>query len=65
MSRSGGNISLVGGLLYLVVVILALIGWAMNIGTVVGTSFSPLTGEAVVRVIGILVFPVGAIMGWL
>lgn len=38
-------------------------GWVMNIVAIFTTSFTPLTGEAILRVIGIFVPPLGAIMG--
>lgn len=40
-------------------------GWVNNIITVVHSSFNPLTPELVVRFIGIPMFPVGMVMGYL
>lgn len=40
-----------------------LVGWIINIVALFSTSFSPLTAVAVLRVVGIFVPPLGAIMG--
>lgn len=48
----------------LFVAIFLIIGWIMNIFDLLGASFDPLTGEVVVRLIGIFVFPLGGILGW-
>ena len=42
----------------------AVIGWIMNIFTLYHMSFETMTGELIVRVIGIFVAPIGAIMGY-
>ena len=39
-------------------------GWARNIIAVTQSDFASIDGEIVVRVIGIPVVPIGAIMGW-
>lgn len=40
-------------------------GWIANIVKLFGSSFDPLTGEVILRVIGIFAAPLGAIMGFL
>ena len=50
--------------LFLVLVILAFWGWIQNMVMVWNGSFTPLTGEMVLRVIGIFVGPLGAILGY-
>jgi hypothetical protein len=42
----------------------AVIGWIMNIFTLYHMSFANMTGELIVRIIGIFVAPIGAIMGY-
>ena len=42
----------------------AVIGWIMNIVTVAGSSFDVITGILVLRVIGIFVAPLGAVLGY-
>lgn len=41
------------------------IGWIWNIVKLCAMSFDPLTGLLVVRAIGIFVFPVGMVVGYL
>jgi hypothetical protein len=43
----------------------AVIGWIMNIFTLYHMSFETITGELIVRIIGIFVAPVGAILGYI
>lgn len=40
-----------------------LVGWIMNIVDLVHTSFDPLTALAVLRVVGIFIPPLGAVLG--
>lgn len=40
-------------------------GWVWNIVKLVGMNLDPITGMLVVRAIGIFVFPVGMIVGYL
>ena len=40
-------------------------GWVMNIVKVFGSSFDPIAGQVVLRVVGIFVPPLGAVMGYL
>lgn len=40
-----------------------IIGWIANIVAIFGSSFEPITGELVLRIIGVFVAPLGAIMG--
>jgi hypothetical protein len=51
--------------LFLIIFALAVYGWCLNIATIWNGSFTPLTGEMVLRVIGIFVGPLGAILGYL
>lgn len=39
-------------------------GWIMNIVHLVGLDAFVLNGENIIRVIGIFIAPIGAIMGW-
>lgn len=43
----------------------AFIGWIMNIVTIFHTAGDPITGMFIVRCIGIIVGPIGAILGWI
>jgi hypothetical protein len=40
-------------------------GWVMNIITIANSSFTPLEGFLVLRVVGIFVAPLGAVLGWI
>lgn len=47
-------------------VIALFIGWVMNIVTLFGVDLSgPVSGTTVLRLIGIPVFVIGGVMGWL
>lgn len=56
---------LIIGLFFAVVVVGGGIGWVWNIVKLVGMSLDPLTGMLIVRAVGIFVFPVGMVVGWL
>ena len=43
----------------------AIVGWVMNIITIVGTPEFEFTGLLVGRVIGVFVAPLGAILGYI
>jgi hypothetical protein len=45
-------------------VVFILIGWVMNIISLFHMSFDPLTGLAVLKVVGVFMVPVGGITGW-
>ncbi len=49
----------------LAVFFIGALGWGLNIVALAGTDFSPLTGMAVLRCIGIFVAPLGAILGFI
>lgn len=51
---------------FIVVVWLAgLIGWILNIVTIAGSSFDVITSMLVLRVVGIFVGPLGAVLGYI
>jgi hypothetical protein len=43
----------------------AVIGWILNIVTLAQSSFDVLTGMLVLRVVGIFVAPLGAVLGYI
>ena len=59
------KLSLVPYLLVLTLVLGAIIGWVLNIVTIFHADFSVITGSLVLRVIGVFVAPMGAVLGWL
>lgn len=40
------------------------IGWVMNLIAVFNSNFDPITGQVVLRTIGIFLAPLGGVMGW-
>ncbi len=40
-------------------------GWIANIVKLIGSNFDPLTGMVVARVIGIFMYPLGVVLGFL
>ena len=68
MSNSKDSAVLIGSgfaiLLSVVVAGGAVIGWVRNIAAVAHSDFHNINGELVVRVVGIPMAPVGAVMGW-
>jgi hypothetical protein len=51
-------------LVWIAVVAAGLVGWVMNIVTIVHTCCEPLTGMLVVRIVGIFIAPLGAVLGY-
>lgn len=49
----------------LIIGVLVVAGWVMNIMSIWNTIDNPLTAKFILRVIGIFVAPIGAILGWL
>jgi len=47
------------------IVVAAIVGWVMNIITIAHSSFDVLTGMLILRIVGIFVGPLGAILGYL
>ena len=51
------------GLGFIALWILVIVGWVMNIVALWGASFDPLTGPVILRIVGIFVAPLGAVLG--
>lgn len=51
------------GLGFIALWILSIVGWVMNIVVLYGASFDPLTGPVILRIVGVFVAPLGAILG--
>lgn len=54
---------LLGGL-GIATVIAAILGWALNLMAVFNTVNDPVTGTFIIRCIGVIVAPIGALLGW-
>ena len=52
-------------LIVLLVILAGGFGWCWNIVKLISMSLDPITGLLIVRAIGIFVFPVGMIVGYL
>jgi hypothetical protein len=65
ISRHGGKMkdSDWGALLWLGLIILGGIGWICNIIEIAHAEM--ITGMIILRVVGIFMFPLGAVLGWL
>jgi hypothetical protein len=44
--------------------VVGVIGWIMNIIAIAGSSFDVISGMLILRVIGIFVAPLGAVLGY-
>jgi hypothetical protein len=53
------------GLFLIFMWIAGAVGWVLNIIAVVHTCCDPLTGVLAVRIAGIFVLPIGAVMGYI
>jgi len=51
--------------IFALVAVLGFGGWVANIVKLVGMDFAAITGMLIVRAIGIIVAPLGAVMGYL
>lgn len=49
--------------IYIVIGLVGLVGWIINIVDIFHSNFSNITGELVLRVVGIFIAPLGSIMG--
>ena len=58
-------VELLTSLFLLVIVVGGGIGWVWNIIKLVEMSMDPITGLLIVRAIGIFVFPVGMVVGYI
>lgn len=47
------------------VIIFALLGWVFNIIALASMNFDKITGEHIIRIVGIFMAPIGSVAGWL
>jgi hypothetical protein len=52
------------GFAYIALTAAAAIGWVMNIIAIIGSDFANINGLLVARVIGVIVAPLGAVLGY-
>jgi hypothetical protein len=60
-----GEIELVALFFYLIIVVAAILGWILNIIKLVDSDFAHLTGMIVMRCIGVVMAPLGVVLGYL
>ena len=53
----------IGGVIMIGIWIAAIIGWIINIVTLAHTVDAPITGMFILRCVGIIVAPLGAVLG--
>ena len=51
-------------IVWLLLVATGFVGWVLNLVALFNSSFTPITGHVVLRVIGVFVAPVGSILGF-
>jgi hypothetical protein len=49
---------------WILIMLIACVGWILNIVSIFNSSFDSLTGILVLRVIGVFLAPIGAILGF-
>lgn len=49
---------------YLAIVLVACYGWINNIVIIFHSDFSHITGQLVIRIIGVFIAPIGCVMGF-
>jgi hypothetical protein len=52
-------------IVFVLIALFGAIGWVWNIFKLVGMNLDPITGMLIVRAIGIFVFPVGMVVGYI
>ena len=60
----GKKLGLATLLAYVGVVVLGIIGWIMNIAAIVPLLDGDFTPWLIARIVGVVFFPLGAVLGW-
>ena len=63
MNKQKGNAA-IGYLIGFGIVAAGLVGWIMNIVSIAHANFSDINGMLILRVVGIFVAPLGAVLGY-
>lgn len=58
------DIGLPAALTILALTIAGVIGWVMNIMAIAASDFSHITGLLILRIVGIFIGPLGAVLGY-
>jgi hypothetical protein len=54
-----------GLLMYLAFIVVIIGGWVMNLVEIVNYDFASITGMIILRIAGIFIAPLGAVLGWI
>ena len=54
-----------GLLMYLAFIVAIIGGWVMNLVEIVNYDFASITGMIILRIAGIFIAPLGAVLGWI
>jgi|APGre2960657468_1045069.scaffolds.fasta_scaffold13419_7 hypothetical protein len=54
-----------GLLMYLAFIVVIIGGWIMNLVEIVNYDFASITGMIILRIAGIFIAPLGAVLGWI
>jgi hypothetical protein len=54
-----------GLLMYLAFVVVIIGGWILNLVEIVNYDFAAITGMIILRIAGIFIAPLGAVLGWI
>jgi len=64
VKRRASHLAAAIGLAYVTVLVLAVIGYVMNLVKLVGMMDGGVTAMLVIRLVGIVAAPFGALIGW-
>jgi hypothetical protein len=51
--------------MYLAFIVVIIGGWVMNLVEIVNYDFASITGMIILRIAGIFIAPLGAVLGWI
>lgn len=57
------KITEIAGLLYILMWIACIVGWVLNCVAIANTYTLEITGLFILRIVGIFIFPLGAVLG--
>jgi hypothetical protein len=65
MSTSKVKMSTGGALVVLSLIVAAIVGWVMNLVAIIGHDFAAEIGMGIMRVIGVFIPIIGAVLGYI
>lgn len=64
MSNRMSDAGAIAVLVYLAILLGLVVGWVMNIFSIVHALSDPITGMFIARLVGTVVFPLGGVLGY-